>query len=122
MQSEDKYAELLAAKMKQHDTRVWLVNTGWSGGAYGTGKRIKLARTRAIVDAIHSGALAKARSSFRAMSGTTEPPTRQPQRSSQVSSSRFAAYEAVVSDDVKQPARMGNLQHRCVSEANQTNP
>jgi phosphoenolpyruvate carboxykinase (ATP) len=45
--------------MKQHGTRVWLVNTGWSGGAYGAGKRIKLANTRAIVDAIHSGALAK---------------------------------------------------------------
>ena len=55
-----KYAELLAAKMKQHGTRVWLVNTGWSGGAYGTGKRIKLAHTRAIVDAIHAGVLAKA--------------------------------------------------------------
>jgi phosphoenolpyruvate carboxykinase (ATP) len=56
----NKYAELLAAKMKQHGTRVWLVNTGWSGGAYGTGKRIKLANTRAIIDAIHRGALAKA--------------------------------------------------------------
>jgi phosphoenolpyruvate carboxykinase (ATP) len=55
----NKYAELLAAKMKQHGTRVWLVNTGWSGGAYGAGKRIKLANTRAIVDAIHSGALAQ---------------------------------------------------------------
>src|SRR5438105_6767797 len=52
-----KYAELLAAKMKQHAARVWLVNTGWSGGAYGSGKRIKLAHTRAILDAIHSGAL-----------------------------------------------------------------
>jgi phosphoenolpyruvate carboxykinase (ATP) len=31
----NKYAELLAAKMKQHGVRVWLVNTGWSGGAYG---------------------------------------------------------------------------------------
>ena len=40
--------------------RVWLVNTGWSGGAYGTGKRMKLGLTRAIVDAIHSGKLADA--------------------------------------------------------------
>ncbi len=56
----NKYAELLAAKMKKQNARVWLVNTGWSGGAYGTGKRIKLANTRAIVDAIHSGALGKA--------------------------------------------------------------
>ena len=47
--------------MKQHGTRVWLVNTGWSGGAYGIGKRIKLANTRAIIDAIHSGALVKAK-------------------------------------------------------------
>ena len=54
-----KYAELLAAKMKQHNARVWLVNTGWSGGGYGVGKRIKLAYTRAIIDAIHSGALAE---------------------------------------------------------------
>jgi phosphoenolpyruvate carboxykinase (ATP) len=54
-----KYAQLLAEKMKKHGARVWLVNTGWSGGAYGTGKRIKLAHTRAIIDAIHSGALAE---------------------------------------------------------------
>jgi len=53
-----KYAELLAAKMKQHAARVWLVNTGWGGGAYGTGKRISLKHTRAIIDAIHNGALA----------------------------------------------------------------
>jgi phosphoenolpyruvate carboxykinase (ATP) len=57
----NKYAELLAAKIKQHGTRVWLVNTGRSGGAYGTGKRIKLANTRAIIDAIHSGALVTAK-------------------------------------------------------------
>ena len=56
-----KYAELLAAKMKQHNARVWLVNTGWSGGAHGVGKRIKLAHTRAIVDAIHNGSLAGGR-------------------------------------------------------------
>jgi phosphoenolpyruvate carboxykinase (ATP) len=56
-----KYAELLAAKMKEHRARVWLVNTGWGGGAYGTGKRISLKNTRAIIDAIHSGELAKAK-------------------------------------------------------------
>src|SRR6185295_17433307 len=56
-----KYAELLAAKMKQHHARVWLVNTGWSGGGYGVGKRIKLSHTRAIIDAIHSGQLAQAK-------------------------------------------------------------
>ncbi|HYY30568.1 MAG TPA: phosphoenolpyruvate carboxykinase (ATP) [Chthoniobacterales bacterium] len=56
----NKYAELLSAKLKQHGARVWLVNTGWSGGSYGIGKRIKLAYTRSIVDAIHSGALVKA--------------------------------------------------------------
>ena len=47
--------------MKQHGARVWLVNTGWGGGAYGTGKRISLKHTRAIIDAIHGGALAKAK-------------------------------------------------------------
>jgi phosphoenolpyruvate carboxykinase (ATP) len=56
-----KYADLLAAKMKAHGSRAWLVNTGWSGGAFGTGKRIKLSFTRAIIDAIHSGALATAK-------------------------------------------------------------
>jgi len=55
-----KYAELLAEKIKQHNSNVWLVNTGWSGGAYGVGSRMKLAFTRSIVDAIHSGALADA--------------------------------------------------------------
>lgn len=57
----NKYAELLAAKIKQHNSRVWLVNTGWGGGAYGVGKRISLKNTRAIIDAIHSGALAKSK-------------------------------------------------------------
>jgi phosphoenolpyruvate carboxykinase (ATP) len=53
-----KYAQLLAAKMEEHGTSAWLVNTGWSGGAYGAGQRIKLSHTRAIIDAINSGALA----------------------------------------------------------------
>ena len=53
-----KYAELLSEKIQENDTKVWLVNTGWTGGAYGTGSRIKLKYTRAILDAIHSGELA----------------------------------------------------------------
>jgi phosphoenolpyruvate carboxykinase (ATP) len=56
-----KYAELLAAKLKQHRANVWLVNTGWSGGSFGTGTRMKLSLTRAIVNAIHSGELAQAK-------------------------------------------------------------
>ncbi|RMH16853.1 MAG: phosphoenolpyruvate carboxykinase (ATP) [Acidobacteria bacterium] len=52
-----KYAELLAAKLRRHQASCWLVNTGWSGGGYGVGRRMKLAYTRAIVDAIHDGAL-----------------------------------------------------------------
>lgn len=54
-----KYAELLAKKMAQHNVNAWLVNTGWTGGAYGTGKRMSLQATRSIIDAIHSGELAK---------------------------------------------------------------
>ncbi|MFT7624684.1 MAG: phosphoenolpyruvate carboxykinase (ATP), partial [Myxococcota bacterium] len=53
-----RYAELLAEKIARSGANVWLVNTGWSGGAYGTGKRMKLGYTRAIVDAIHDGSLA----------------------------------------------------------------
>jgi phosphoenolpyruvate carboxykinase (ATP) len=55
-----KYAELLADKMKKHQANIWLVNTGWSGGGPGVGKRMKLAYTRAIIDAIHAGELASA--------------------------------------------------------------
>lgn len=51
----NKYATLLAKKMKEHQTTAWLVNTGWSGGDYGVGSRIKLKFTRAIIDAIHQG-------------------------------------------------------------------
>jgi phosphoenolpyruvate carboxykinase (ATP) len=55
-----KYAQLLADKMQHHQAAAWLVNTGWTGGSYGSGSRIRLAYTRAIIDAIHSGQLAKA--------------------------------------------------------------
>ncbi|MBK8723905.1 MAG: phosphoenolpyruvate carboxykinase (ATP) [Saprospiraceae bacterium] len=52
-----KYAELLADKMNTYKANAWLVNTGWSGGSYGTGSRMKLSFTRAIIDAIHNGGL-----------------------------------------------------------------
>lgn len=55
-----KYAELLAEKIQKHKANVWLVNTGWSGGPYGVGSRMKLPYTRAIVDAIHAGRLQNA--------------------------------------------------------------
>ncbi|KAK3021468.1 hypothetical protein RJ639_047640 [Escallonia herrerae] len=55
-----KYAAMLAEKMKKHGATGWLVNTGWSGGRYGEGSRIKLAYTRKIIDAIHSGTLLEA--------------------------------------------------------------
>jgi phosphoenolpyruvate carboxykinase (ATP) len=55
-----KYAELLAKRIHDNNASVWLVNTGWSGGGYGEGKRMKLSYTRAIIDAIHDGSLKQA--------------------------------------------------------------
>ena len=52
-----KYAEMLGEKMKQHNVNIWLVNTGWSGGEYGTGDRIKLKFTRAMITAALNGEL-----------------------------------------------------------------
>jgi phosphoenolpyruvate carboxykinase (ATP) len=52
-----KYADMLGEKMKQHNVRIWLVNTGWSGGAYGTGERMKLKLTRAMITAALKGEL-----------------------------------------------------------------
>jgi len=53
-----KYAELLGKKLDEHkDVNVWLINTGWSGGAYGTGSRMKLSYTRAMITAAMNGEL-----------------------------------------------------------------
>lgn len=52
------YAELLARKLKQHNTHVWLVNTGWTGGPFGIGHRMDLSYTRAIIRAALNGTLA----------------------------------------------------------------
>jgi phosphoenolpyruvate carboxykinase (ATP) len=51
------YAKFLGEKIARHDARVWLVNTGWTGGPYGTGTRMKIAHTRAMIGAALSGAL-----------------------------------------------------------------
>jgi phosphoenolpyruvate carboxykinase (ATP) len=53
------YADLLGKKIAQHNANCWLVNTGWSGGPYGVGKRMKIAYTRAMIRAILSGELAE---------------------------------------------------------------
>jgi phosphoenolpyruvate carboxykinase (ATP) len=54
-----EYAELLGKKMKENKVNVWLVNTGWSGGPYGVGERIKLSYTRALITAALNGSLEK---------------------------------------------------------------
>ena len=52
-----KYAEMLGARLDQHKSKVWLVNTGWTGGPFGVGSRMKLGFTRAMVRAALSGEL-----------------------------------------------------------------
>lgn len=56
-----KYAEMLGLLLKEHKAAVWLVNTGWSGGGYGVGKRMKLSYTRSMVRAALAGDLADVR-------------------------------------------------------------
>lgn len=52
-----KYAELLGKKLSENNVNVWLVNTGWIGGPYGVGSRIKLKYTRALINAAMEGVL-----------------------------------------------------------------
>jgi phosphoenolpyruvate carboxykinase (ATP) len=51
------YAKLLGEKIAKHGVRCWLLNTGWTGGPYGTGKRISIRHTRALLRAALSGGL-----------------------------------------------------------------
>ncbi len=55
-----RYAEMLHGRLREHKSEVWLVNTGWSGGPYGVGRRMPLAATRALVRAALGGTLAGA--------------------------------------------------------------
>src|SRR5579884_1730932 len=54
------YAAMLGDRLKEHNAQCWLVNTGWTGGAFGTGKRMSLKHTRSIVHAVLDGSLAGA--------------------------------------------------------------
>ena len=52
-----RYATMLGERIAQHKARVWLLNTGWTGGSYGVGQRMKISHTRAMIRAALSGAL-----------------------------------------------------------------
>jgi phosphoenolpyruvate carboxykinase (ATP) len=67
------YARELTKKMKQHNAQAWLVNTGWMGGPYGTGKRIDLPSTRKIINAILNESLLTAEYSTLPVFGLTIP-------------------------------------------------
>ena len=56
-----EYARMLAQRVEEHGSSVWLLNTGWTGGAYGTGERFSLGYTRAMVSAILDGSLTNAK-------------------------------------------------------------
>lgn len=51
------YAKLLGEKIQKHNSKCWLINTGWTGGPYGEGKRMKIAYTRAMLNAALNGEL-----------------------------------------------------------------
>jgi len=51
------YADLLGKKIEEHGSKVWLINTGWTGGSYGVGHRMKLSYTRAMINAAFAGEL-----------------------------------------------------------------
>jgi phosphoenolpyruvate carboxykinase (ATP) len=70
-----QYAQMLGERMRKHKVNVWLVNTGWTGGAYGTGKRIKLSYTRAMISAALNGSLNKVAYTDHPIFGFAQPET-----------------------------------------------
>jgi phosphoenolpyruvate carboxykinase (ATP) len=68
-----EYAKMLGAKLAEHGSRVYLVNTGWSGGPYGVGKRMGIKLTRSLVSAALSGALDKAEMATHPVFGVAYP-------------------------------------------------
>lgn len=57
--SPEVYSNILRDKIEKHNVKCWLVNTGWSGGGFGDGKRMPISVTRNIINKIHDGTLAK---------------------------------------------------------------
>jgi phosphoenolpyruvate carboxykinase (ATP) len=70
-----KYAKMLGDLLRKHEAKVWLINTGWSGGPYGTGERINLEYTRAIVHAALAGDLDKVKTQTDPIFGLAVPST-----------------------------------------------
>jgi phosphoenolpyruvate carboxykinase (ATP) len=68
-----KYADMLGKLIDQHGSDVWLVNTGWSGGPYGVGSRMKLPYTRAMIRAVLSGELRDAKTDVDPVFGLAMP-------------------------------------------------
>jgi phosphoenolpyruvate carboxykinase (ATP) len=68
-----KYAEMLGRLIEEHQSDVWLVNTGWTGGAYGVGTRMKLSHTRKMVNALLRGDLHSAKTSVDPVFGLAVP-------------------------------------------------
>jgi phosphoenolpyruvate carboxykinase (ATP) len=96
------YAEMLGDKLREHDARVWLVNTGWTGGPYGEGSRMKLSYTRAMVRAALAGQLDDVETATAPFFGL-QIPTRVPGVPSEVLNPRdtwadAAAYDAKASE------------------------
>ncbi|KIL43934.1 phosphoenolpyruvate carboxykinase (ATP) [Jeotgalibacillus soli] len=83
------YAEMLGRKMEEHNVQVFLVNTGWTGGAYGTGSRMKLSYTRAMVRAALHGELTNVETTQNGLFGL-ETPTHIPGVPDHVLVPRFA--------------------------------
>ncbi len=70
-----RYAEMLGEKMSLNNVNVWLVNTGWSGGEYGVGSRLKLKHTRSMISAALNGELNKVSYTTHSVFGLSMPDT-----------------------------------------------
>ncbi len=125
-----EYGNLLRDLIAEHGVDCWLVNTGWTGGAYGTGKRMPITATRALLTAALDGSLKSAavphrsefrlrragcgsgrrfaRSSIRARPGPTrQPMTRRPASSFRMFVENFGKFEDHVDADVRSAAPAG---------------